>query len=78
MCVMLIQIRAGTGLKFTGSGRARVFDYGSGSGSGLAIFISEPVGLKNFAIKNSAISRIYKNLCARACSGFQKSPRALE
>ena len=48
------------------------------SGSGLAIFVSEPVGLLNFAINYCALSRIYLNLCARACLGFQKSPRALE
>ena len=58
--------------------RARVLVFGLGSGSGLGIFVSEPVGLLNFAIKHCAMSRIYTNLCARAYSGLQKSPRALE
>ena len=56
--------------------RARVglgfFGFGLGSGSGLAIFVSEPVGLLNFAIKYCAKSRIYLELRARACLGFQK------
>ena len=58
--------------------RARVYDFGFGPGSGLASFVSEPVGLLNFLMKYRTMSRIYINLCARACSGFQKSPRALE
>ena len=40
-----LQIRAGTGLYYTGSGRARALRLGLGSGSGLTIFGLEPVGL---------------------------------
>ena len=43
--------RAGTGLKFAGSGRARALEYGLGSGSGLAFLSMSPSGLAKFSLQ---------------------------
>ena len=48
---LMKQDRAGTGLKFAGSGRARALEYGLGSGSGLAFMSMSPSGLAKFSLQ---------------------------
>ena len=54
-CFVLKQTRAGTGLKFLGSGRTRVVSFGLKSGSGLGILdflilLHKKSGLGNFRV----------------------------